>query len=212
MTDAPRPVVAWWALAVAATGVGGYGLLLMDARQAQDSVPGMPWLDEVHFASGGLALLVGVWGFRRDVLRGRPALHRWLGKLYVLSVLVSGLAAAAMAPFAMHGTATHLGFGLLALLWLLTTWLGWRRIHKRREVAAHRRWMVRSYALCCAAITLRVQLAPLAYALQGFEPAYQVVSWSCWLPNLLFAEWWLLRTRRRARTGGSTGSPAAART
>jgi hypothetical protein len=29
--------------------------------------------------------------------------------------------------------------------------------------------------------------------------AYQIVSWSCWVPNLLFAEWWLARTDHAGR-------------
>ncbi|MFN3242534.1 MAG: DUF2306 domain-containing protein [Planctomycetota bacterium] len=195
----PRPAgIAWWILAVLATAVGSYGLLMIDAREHTDAVPGMPWLDELHFVTGGLALIVGIWGFRRDVLVRRRGLHRALGKVYVGSVLLGGLSGAAMACFAMGGAVPRVGFGLLALGWLGTTAAGWRAIHGSRnqggrDVAAHRRWMVRSYALTCAAITLRIQLGPLAMLLQGFEPAYRIVAWSAWVPNALFAEWWLRR-------------------
>ena len=183
--------VLWWILALFATGIGGYGVLLIDARRVTDAVPGLPWLDEVHFFTGGVALMVGVWGFRRDLLVRRRAWHRRIGKLYVVMVLVSGVAALLMACFAMGGVVTHLGFGIGAVFWLTATTIGWHRIHKRRDVAAHRRWMVRSYALTCAAITLRLQLAPLSELLGGFTPAYRVVSWSAWIPNLIAAEIWL---------------------
>ena len=99
------------------------------------------------------------------------------------------------------GIPAHLGFGGLAVAWLLTTTLGWLRIH-HREIAAHRRWMVRSYALACAAITLRVELPLLAWAPGSFGIAYPMVSWLCWVPNLLFAEWWLVRTDLAGRRRG----------
>lgn len=28
--------------------------------------------------------------------------------------------------------------------------------------------------------------------LNGFDAAYPVVAWLCWMPNLIIAEWWLL--------------------
>lgn len=187
------PGPGWWLLALFATAIGGYGVLMVDARAVKDAVPGMPWLDEVHFVTGGLALILGVWGFRRDLLVSRRELHRIVGKLYVLLVLVSGTSGLAMACFSMGGMTTHFGFGLLAVAWLATTFLGWHRIHKAKNVIAHRRWMVRSYALTCAAISLRIQLGPLAYLLEGFDSAYKIVSWSAWIPNLIFAELWLKR-------------------
>lgn len=176
-----------------ATAIGGYGITLQDARRIKNAVPGLPWLDEVHFVAGGLALAVGIWCFRRDLLAGATAWHRRLGQLYMACVLASGSAGLAMAVCSDGGIAAHFGFGGLAVAWLSTTTLGWRRIH-HREIAAHRRWMVRSYALACAAITLRVELPLLALAFGSFGIAYPMVSWLCWVPNLLFAEWWLART------------------
>ncbi len=196
--SAGRPGWAWWVLCVLATAVGGYGLLLQDARAAKAAVPGLPWLDAVHFVGGGLALVVGVWGFRRDVLARARQWHRRLGQIYCFAVLSSGLAGLAMAVYSTGGLPTHLGFGLLAVLWLATTGIGWRHIH-HREVVPHRRWMVRSYALACAAISLRVELPLLVFATGSFGLAYQIVSWACWVPNLLFAEWWLARTDHAGR-------------
>jgi hypothetical protein len=28
-----------------------------------------------------------------------------------------------------------------------------------------------------------------------FEPAYQTIAWLCWVPNLIVAEWLILRQR-----------------
>ncbi|MFK7743361.1 MAG: DUF2306 domain-containing protein [Planctomycetota bacterium] len=104
------PGPSWWLLALFATAIGGYGVLMVDARAVKDAVPGLPWLDEVHFVTGGLALILGIWGFRRDLLAKRRELH-------VLLVLASGTSGLAMACYSMGGITTHLGFGLLAVAW-----------------------------------------------------------------------------------------------
>ena len=71
--------------------------------------------------------------------------------------------------------------------------------------------MVRSYAVCYGAVTLRLQMWPLAMTFGDFAIAYQVVSWSCWVPNLVFAEWWLRRTSPAGRwLGPSEVEPATA--
>lgn len=180
-------------LAVFSLAFGGYAMALQDARGNPDAVPGLPWLDEVHFAAGGLALAIGPLGFRRDLLARATEWHRKIGMTYVAAVFVSGLAACAMALYSFAGIATHLGFGALGLLWLGTTAVGLRRIH-RGDVAGHRRAMVYSFALCFSAVTLRAELPLLALAFGSFETGYRIVSWSCWITNLAFAWWWLGRT------------------
>jgi hypothetical protein len=50
---------------------------------------------------------------------------------------------------------------------------------------------IRWYSLVFAAVTLRIELPNLAVVFQDFDPAYAVVSWLCWVPNLLVAEWYV---------------------
>jgi len=65
----------------------------------------------------------------------------------------------------------------------------------RHDTAAHWRWMVRSYALTAAAITLRIYL-PRSMALHlPFQRAYPAIAWLCWIPNFLAAEAYLLTSR-----------------
>ncbi|MFV3517468.1 DUF2306 domain-containing protein, partial [Mycobacterium tuberculosis] len=59
------------------------------------------------------------------------------------------------------------------------------------RIASHRRWMVRSFALTLAAVTLRIYL-PLSDVLGiGFAASYPVVAWLCWVPNMAVVEWYL---------------------
>ena len=75
----------------------------------------------------------------------------------------------------------------LALAWLYTGWRAYRSI-RARETAAHRRWMVRNFALAFGAVTLRLWLPGSLFAGAPFEIAYPLVAWLCWVPNLVVAE------------------------
>lgn len=77
---------------------------------------------------------------------------------------------------------------LLALAWQYTTIQAYTAI-RRKEVVRHQTWMIRSFALTFAAVTLRLEI-PL-YMISGlkFIVAYRRVSWNCWILNLLVAEW-----------------------
>lgn len=184
---------AWWVMTVFAVLIGLYALAQQDGRPSGGRFFGQHWIDHLHFTCGGLALIVGPFSFRRDILEHRPRIHRAIGTLYMLCVLLSGITAVLMASNSMTGIVSHLGFGLLGVLWLVASAVAMVQI-KRGDVLGHRRWMVRSYALCFAAATLRLQIPLLTLGFGDFSTAYRVVSWSCWVPNLVFAELWLRRT------------------
>jgi hypothetical protein len=66
------------------------------------------------------------------------------------------------------------------------------------NIEAHRQWMIRNFALTLAAVTLRHYLPFMLFVLHWpFARAYVTVSWLCWVPNLLIAEW-MVRARIRA--------------
>lgn len=154
----------------------------------------MPLAVSAHLAGGLVALAVGAWQLNAWLRDRVIALHRWMGRTYVAGVLVGGLGALRMAVVSEEGWVTHVGFGLLAVVWLFTTGRGYLAIRSRDE-ARHRRWMLRSYSLTFAAVTLRIYL-PLGLAAGiSYATAYRAVSWLCWVPNLLFAEWWIRRTQ-----------------
>lgn len=152
----------------------------------------MPLAAGLHLAAAAVALAVGPLQHNSRIRGGFLGLHRWLGRTYVLAVIFGGAAAPALATASQGGLATHVGFGLLAVLWLSATAVAYRAI-RRGDQVSHRRWMTRSYALTFAAVTLRIYL-PVSLAVGlPFEPAYQTISWLCWVPNLVIAEWLILR-------------------
>jgi len=147
-----------------------------------------------HIIGGTGALLTGPWQFSRRLRLRRLALHRWLGRIYLCSVALGSVAGFTLAIFSKEGWPTHIGFGLLAAIWFFTGWMAYCRI-LAGNVPAHREWMIRNFSLSLAAVTLRLYLIPLlVFAHWSFAPAYILVAWMCWVPNLLVAEW-LIRRR-----------------
>jgi len=146
----------------------------------------------LHLAGSAIALAVGPFQLNGALRNRYIKVHRWMGRSYVTGVLLGGGAAFVLATMAQAGLAARIGFGLLAILWLTSTGTAYRHIRARNQ-PAHRRWMIRSYALTFAAVMLRIYL-PLSqvYGIP-FEPAYQTIAWLCWVPNLILAEWIILR-------------------
>lgn len=155
----------------------------------------------VHVFGALTALLVGPWQFAERLRERRRRLHRRIGVTYLLGCLVGGVGALLMAPVAYGGPVSGGGFACLAVAWLVTGGAGLRAILDGR-VIDHRRWMIRSFALTFAAVTLRLMLIAVAVAHLDFRTSYPAIAWLCWVPNLLLA-WWFTRGRR-------TGAGAAA--
>ena len=152
-----------------------------------------PWGIYPHALFGSLALGLGALQFNRWLLIRHRRVHRMLGTIYVVSAAVVGVAGLYMSVYSFGGFVTHLGFGVLAVMLLWTTLRAYLAA-RERAIAAHRQWMLRSYALIFAAVTLRIELPLLIMAFGDFTPAYQVVAWLSWVPNLVWAEWYVRRT------------------
>ena len=149
----------------------------------------------LHIAGGIGALLAGPWQFSQWLRARALNLHRWLGRFYLLEVALGSSAGFAMALVSEEGLPTHFGFGLLAVLWFFAGLQAFLRI-RSGNVAAHREWMIRNFALTLAAVTLRNWLPLMLFGLHWpFRTAYITVSWLCWVPNLLVAEWLIRRSR-----------------
>ncbi len=148
----------------------------------------------LHISFAPVALAIGAIQFFPALRRQRPALHRWLGRGYGGAILVSGIAGVVVALNAAGGPSARLGFALLAVVWVATTANAIRHAMARR-IGKHRRWMVYSFALTFAGVTLRIYLLGFMAAGIGYTDASAYLAWLCWLPNLAVAYWWLNQRR-----------------
>lgn len=111
----------------------------------------------VHVGLGGVALLSGWSQFFKNIRNRYLQLHRALGAIYILAVLLSGLSSLYIAYHTAGGLIAIVGFEALGVLWLFTTFKAYQAV-KAKNMDKHEHWMIRSYALTFAAVSLRLWL------------------------------------------------------
>lgn len=166
----------------------------------------------VHVLFGSVAMCLAwlqVWPWLRE---NRPRTHRRIGLVYLFAgAIPSGLLAIPVAILSTSGQSYRVSLLALALLWLTTTFFGYRAVRQGRY-ADHRRWMLRNVALTTAIITARPFFAANFFGLSALLPETYPMSeqltyteslstgmWSAVLLHLIIVEWLLLRPKRSAR-------------
>lgn len=158
----------------------------------------------LHICFAGLALLISPAQFVVRLRTRFPRFHRLCGRVAIVSMIVGGLAGLVLAPMNVAGPVGAVGFGTLGVLWTGFAVAAYRAI-RAGDVAAHRQWATRAFGMTYAAVMLRlwlVLLTPLQTAFGvaeevAFDRAYLLVSFLCWVPNLLLVEVMLRRIPRR---------------
>ncbi len=188
----------WLLFALLAIGIGLYPIayLLLDMRGALLSSKPLLLRQNAfwnaafytHITFGGVALLTGWPQFSTRLRRNSFTLHRLLGRMYVLAILLSGTTGFHIALHATGGLIPAAGFGTLAVLWLYTTLKAYTTI-RQKQLLQHQAWMIRSYALTFAAVSLRLMIPTFLSTGLDFITAYSIIAWACWVPNLVFAQW-----------------------
>ncbi len=178
---------------------GGPALLPPDDRFA-----GFPTALVVHVLGAACFALVGIVQFLPGVRRRHAAWHRRAGRV----VAGAGLAVAGTALWltvfyeAQPGTG-HLLYAfrlVLAPAMAGCLALGLTAI-RRRDIAAHRAWMIRAYALGLGAGT-QAFTEGIGEAIFGTgEVSGDLAKGSAWLINLAIAEWTIRRPAACTRAG-----------
>lgn len=157
----------------------------------------------LHFAAGGLILVLGCVQLLQGVRRRWPGLHRWIGRIYVSAALIAGIGGLAFIALqgTIGGTPMDVGFGLYGVLTILAAVLTWRHGHARR-LEPHRAWALRLFALAIGSWLYRMEYGVWMLLTGGLGhergftgPFDQVMAFFFYLPNLLVVELYL-RSRR----------------
>jgi len=149
-----------------------------------------------HVLFGGIALLSGPVQFSSRVRQLHPKFHRVLGRIYILSVFLSAPTAVILST----GRPGFPGTSMQALAWVVCTAAALITA-RNRQIAQHRQWMVRSYAVTFTFISSRVlNLWPRYWSHLGDSfAAVGVIAFT--LASLLIADlglnWYELTTKRR---------------
>lgn len=146
------------------------------------------WMIRIHITLAIIALITGPLGVMKAIRVKSIHVHRWNGRVYVLSILFNFIPGVYVSLFATGGWLSTIGFLILNTLWFATTILGYLYI-KRRNMILHSYWMMRSFFLSFANMTIYILVA-ITHNLMNFSygHSYTVAVWLCWMINLLLAE------------------------
>jgi uncharacterized membrane protein len=158
----------------------------------------------IHVFSSVLALAAGLTQFSDHVLKNYRRLHRIVGWIYVVTILIINFPAALVMAYYANGLLpSKIAFTILDCLWF---WFTLKAVlaARKRDINQHKRFMIRSFALTFSAITLRSWKIILT---NTFHPdpltLYMIDAWIGFVPNLLLAEWIIWRVKRKC-----TNAPA----
>lgn len=147
----------------------------------------------IHIFAGMLCIGTALIQFSRVVLKKSKAIHRWSGRIYVFVVLFLGAPTGLYMSFFAKGSFWERSlFLFMAGFWFFTTLNGLTTIMKK-NVLAHKTWMIRSYAMAMTAVTFRVY--HILFYLSGWDHLhnYEISLWISVVGNMLGAEYLIYR-------------------
>jgi len=151
----------------------------------------------IHIAAGALCIGTALIQFSRYILKKTKAIHRFSGKIYVFVVLFLGAPTGLYMSFFAKGSFWERSlFMFMAGWWFITTLNGLTTIHKR-NIVAHKVWMIRSYAMAMTAVTFRVYHILFYVIGWGHLENYELSLWISVVGNMLFAEWVIYRQSKK---------------
>jgi uncharacterized membrane protein len=140
------------------------------------------WVLLAHIFFGAIALLSGPFQLWEYFRKKNWVLHRRLGKLYVLSIFISGSCAIFLSvttAFAVSGAyafSLHVWLGV----WLTSTFYAYRTA-RQKKFKLHKEWMTRSYLVTLAFVISALLLKiPLIQRLGSFEEVSPSLFWLSW--------------------------------
>ena len=151
----------------------------------------------IHIFAGVVCISTALIQFSRYILKKSKTIHRWSGRLYVFVVLFLGAPTGFYMSFFAKGSFwERVLFMFMAVWWFITTYYGLNTILKK-NVLAHKIWMVRSYSMAMTAVTFRIYHI-LFFALDwGQLENYELSLWISVIGNMLFAEFIIFRQSRK---------------
>jgi uncharacterized membrane protein len=155
-----------------------------------------PILTFVHIVPGLLFMLLGPFQFSRRIRARHLRWHRLNGRIFVACGLVIGISALVMSfgmP-AIGGVNQAAATTLFASFFLFALGKAFWHI-RRREIALHREWMIRAFAIGLAVATIRpiVGIFFATSRLSGLTPHefFGIAFWIGFVLQLIAAEGWI---------------------
>ena len=164
-----------------------------------------PWLAYLHIAPGVLYLLGAPLQLSRRFRVKHYDAHRRLGRVLLLCALVGGLLALIFGLLHSWGGALEAIASLVFGVWFVVSLVLAFRAIRNDDVAAHRRWMIRAFAVGIGVGTIRIWVGlftALTIARNGGaedltlpgQTSFGVAFWLGFTMHVCVGELWLRRT------------------
>ncbi len=150
----------------------------------------------IHFAAGGIILILGCIQLLEKVRARYPAFHRIIGRIYVLASIftaVGGLTFIAVKG-TIGGTVMDIGFGLYGVLTFIAA-IQTIRFARAKDFGEHRAWGIRLFALAIGSWLYRMDYGFWLMLMDGaghtenFTGTFdKIMSFFFYIPNLIMAE------------------------
>lgn len=149
----------------------------------------------IHFAAGGIILILGSIQLIEKVRLRFPAFHRWVGRIYILSCLLASIGGTVFILIrgTVGGTVMSIAFGLYGVLMFVCAIETLRHAMARR-FEQHRAWALRLFALAIGSWLYRMDYGLWMFLTGGvgvsdfLGPFDYVMDFWFYIPNLLVAE------------------------
>jgi hypothetical protein len=150
-----------------------------------------------HVLISGIILVIGFIQNINSVRIRFSRAHRYLGSIYVFGILFfAAPGAIVMSFFIGRGMLVFTSFIVQCSLWLWFTTIAYQKA-KAKDFIGHEKWMLRSFSLTIAAITLRIYIFIFAFNTDLSQANnYALLAWLSWVPNILLVEGWFYMRRK----------------
>ncbi len=150
----------------------------------------------LHFAMGGIILVLGSIQLMDGVRIRFPAWHRWIGRVYVTACLLAAVGGLTFIVIkgTIGGIVMNIGFGLYGLLMFIAA-IATYRYAVAGKLDKHRAWALRLYALAIGSWLYRMDYGFWLLLADGLGhtkafsgPFDKVMAFFFYIPNLLVVE------------------------
>lgn len=148
------------------------------------------WILIAHITAGGGAIISGMLQFWKKLRNYSWKLHRFIGFIYLLAVLTSGLCAVVLAFTTAYKVNLPYAFSLQiwVSVWVSTTFIAYYAAIKKK-FQLHKEWMIRSYIVTVAFVISGLILKiPYVQSLGSFEDISPSLFWFGWAVPLFIYE------------------------
>jgi uncharacterized membrane protein YozB (DUF420 family) len=188
---------------------------LPDAGSFEYRYARYPWLAYAHLVPGVIYLLLAPIQLWRGFRTRHYEWHRRVGRVALAAGLVAGVVGIVFGLLFSFGGVVQASASVVFGTWFVVALARAYRAIRRGDRRAHRRWMIRAFAIGLAVGTIRAWIGLFqALGVLSFQDAFGVAFWLSFTLHFVAAELWLRwrpwpgETERGARAvAGARGAP-----